>query len=122
MPQRTSLIELNGLKKVRVGRQVLLDYEIEAKKGAELSIEIEEYVINGGGFRLYEFTATVEFDGQAEYGIGCSTCNGSDIYEELIQFWYFLRLMEGWPITTWEMVRTDVAEFFSAVNPKFELN
>jgi len=115
-----NLLELNGLKKFWKGRTVELKYEVPNTDGFCLGMELEEYVINNG-FALYKWRLDYFIDDVTEYAISGSSAKGSDIYEEALQFFLFIRTMEHVPVDTWELVRMDINEFLGQFS-KIALN
>lgn len=113
-----NLLRFNGLTKVRRARRVDLDYEVQGKDEVELSVEVEEFVINNGDFAAYEWEIALWKHGTKEYASIGSSTSSSDIYEDALMFFLFIKCMEGIVVTTWDMVRIDFNEFFG----KIELN
>lgn len=105
-----NLLELNWLRKSWKKRTVQLEYTLMKVAGVTLELELEEAIVNTN-FSLFEWTIEYSIDDVTEYVASGSSSHGSDIYEEVLSFFYFIRTMEHVPIDTWELVRMDINEF-----------
>lgn len=115
MAQGTNLIQLNGLTKLWKKREVAHEYRVQKEGEITLELELSESVINTG-FSIWTWCCSYSINDVVEYGVAGSSSKGSDIYEELIMWFLFLRRMECVPVDTWELVRMDVKEFMGSGN------
>jgi hypothetical protein len=112
---KDNLLELNGLTKFWMGRQVQAEYRVEKKNEIVLRVEVEEYIVSTG-FALYEWIVEYSIKDVVEYRTLGSSAHASDIYESVLFFFYFIKLQECVPIDTWELVRKDINEFLANGN------
>ena len=106
----SNLLELNWLRKSWKKRTLELEYTLMKVAGVTLELELVEAIINTN-FSLFEWTVAYSIDDVTEYAASGSSAKGSDIYEDVLSFFFFVRTMEHVPVDTWELVRMDINEF-----------
>ena len=107
---KDNLLELNGLKKVQLKRQVHLEYRVEKVNEINLIVNLEEDVVNTG-MTVYSWDFYYYINEVAEYGMWSSSAVASELYNDALTFFMFIREMECVPVDTWELVRMDINEF-----------
>jgi hypothetical protein len=110
-----NLLQLNRLRKSWKKRTVELNYQVLKKVGVSLELELVEAVVNTG-FAIYEWMVAYNINDVTEYAASGSSAKASDIYEEVLMFFTFIRVMERVPVDTWELVRMDINEFLASGN------